>query len=194
MERTENDSLARAFTAVEDGDSRAAEQLVPLVYDELRKLAQYHMANEPVGHTLTATALVHEAYVRLVGDGPSEWNSRGHFFAAAARAMRRILVERARRNAQGKRGGGRMRVPLGDVAMVSSAPPEDLLELDLALGRLELRDSRKAEVVSLRYFAGLTVDETAAAMGVSPRLVNKEWTFARAWLMRELSGGEPAGD
>jgi RNA polymerase sigma factor (TIGR02999 family) len=187
MQESQEERIAQVLAAAEDGDFSAAEQLLPLVYEELRKLAHYHMANEPPGHTMTATALVHEAYVRLIGDGAPEWDGCGHFFAAAARAMRRILIERARRQGQIKRGGGRRRVPLGEVAVITEALPAELLELDGALTRLEDRDSRKSEVVNLRYFAGLTVEETARAMGISPRLVNKEWTFARAWLMRELS-------
>ncbi|MDY7108501.1 MAG: ECF-type sigma factor [Planctomycetota bacterium] len=177
-----------------DGGAGVSDDLLSLVYDELRKLAHFHMMNEPVGQTLTATALVHEAYLRLGGEPDERWDGRGHFYAAAAEAMRRILVERARRRGQRKRGGGHQRIPLGEVALINEAPTADVLALDEVLTKLEARDPRKGRVVTLRYFAGLTVQETAQAMGISPRLVNKEWTFARAWLRRELDDLAPSGD
>lgn len=179
--------VTQLLAAVNDGDSNASAKLLPLVYDELRKLAKARMAHEAVGQTLQPTALVHEAYLRLVGDTNVGWDNRGHFFAAAALAMRRILVERARSRNRIKRGGGRARVELTDGALVSEPPDDDLLVLDEALGRLEKYDKRKADVVMLRYFAGLSIEETAAALGVSPATVKNEWTFARAWLHREVA-------
>lgn len=177
---------AQPRPATEDnGQASTSDQLSQTVYDDLRRLARHRMEQELPGHTLTATALVHEAYLRLGDD--AQWDGPGHFFGAAARAMRQILVERARKRAKIKRGGDRVRVDLGDVAVVCEAPPADLIALDQALCQLEERDARKSEVVHLRYFAGLTVEKTAEAMGVSPRLVNKEWTFARAWLKQQLA-------
>ncbi|MBC7835400.1 MAG: sigma-70 family RNA polymerase sigma factor [Phycisphaerales bacterium] len=191
--------VTQLLVAASDGDSRAAAELLPLVYEELRKLARANMAKESGGgdgHTLQPTALVHEAYLRLVGQPDIKWDGRGHFFGAAARAMRRILVERARSRNRVKRGGGRGRMDLGDDALAVEPPSTDLLVLDEALDRLEKYDKRKAEVVMLRYFAGLSIEETSAALGVSPATVKNEWTFARAWLHRELNGeksGESAG-
>jgi RNA polymerase sigma factor (TIGR02999 family) len=184
--------VTQLLAAVSEGDSRASAKLLPLVYDELRKLAKARMAHEPTGQTLQPTALVHEAYLRLVGDTNVTWDNRGHFFAAAALAMRRILVERARSRNRIKRGGGRARVELTDGALVSEPPDDDLLILDEALERLEKYDKRKADVVMLRYFAGLSIEETAAALGVSPATVKNEWTFARAWLHREIGKSEGA--
>lgn len=183
-------NMTQMLAAAKDGDPLAAERLLPLVYDELRRLAYHRMNNEAPGQTLTATALVHEAYLRLVGDDDVHWDSRGHFFAAAATAMRRIMVERARKRGRAKHGGERQREVLGDVAILSRAPPADLLALDEALTKLERQDRRRNDVVLLRYFAGLTVEETARALGISPRTVKSEWSFARAWLHRELGGGE----
>jgi len=175
------------LVAVSGGDSHAAAQLLPLVYEELRKLAKARMSHEASGQTLEPTALVHEAYLRLLGDTNVEWDNRGHFFAAAALAMRRILVERARSRNRIKRGGGRGKVELTDAVLATEPPSEDLLVLDEALTRLEAYDKRKAEVVMLRYFAGLSIEDTAAALGVSPATVKNEWTFARAWLHREVA-------
>jgi RNA polymerase sigma factor (TIGR02999 family) len=172
------------------GNARAAEQLLPLVYDELRQLAAARLADEQPGQTLQATALVHEAYLRLVGGaGPQDWNSRGHFFAAAAEAMRRILVEAARRKGRHRHGGGRRRVDLADGCSLAEPPPDDdLLALDEALRRLEAEQPEAAAVVKLRYFAGLTADDAAAAVGVSLRTAHRHWAFARAWLLDALGG------
>lgn len=166
------------------------ERLVPVVYDELRVLAAAQLRGERADHSLQPTALVHEAYVRLAADDRTPWQDRGHFFRAAARAMRRILIEHARRRRRKKRGGGRRRVSLGAIEASSWDEPEDLLALDEALRRLERRDPRSAEVVQLRYFGGFSVPETAEALGVSERTVNREWTFARAWLRAALEQGE----
>ncbi|MCP9874702.1 ECF-type sigma factor [Synechococcus sp. Cruz CV-v-12] len=184
------------------GDSNAAADLLPLIYEELRKLAASNMNKEDgrgAGHTLQPTALVHEAYMRLLGpegDGASGWNSRGHFFGAAAIAMRRILIERARGRGRVKRGGDRTRVDLNDDA-VAGAPDSDtrsdeLLALDEALTRLEALDGRKARVVMLRYFAGLSIEQTAAALEVSIATVKTDWAFARAWLSREIEKAQEA--
>jgi len=179
--------VSRILKAIESGDSGRSEQLLPLVYQELRALAQSMMANEPRGHTLQATALVHEAYLRLVGGNEAGWDNRAHFFAAAAKAMRRILVERARRVAGPKRGGGRKRLTLEGVDLHFDADPADILALDEALDRLAIHDERLAKVVNLRYFAGLTEAETARALGMSERTIRRDWTFARAWLYKHLS-------
>ena len=179
--------VTQILAAVEAGDPKAAADLLPLVYDELRKLAAARMAAEAPGHTLDATALVHEAYARLVGDGPArDWGGRGHFFAAAAEAMRRILVEAARRKGRARHGGGRRRVELTDIP--AAVPDEDLLALDEALGRLAVRDPVRADLVKLRYFAGLTVPQAAAALGISVATAERYWAFARAWLFAELNG------
>ena len=172
------------------GDGRAAEKLLPLVYDELRRLAAQKLLQETPGQTLQATALVHEAYIRLVdAEQTDHWNGRGHFFAAAAEAMRRILVEQARRRAAVKHGGGVEREAVEPNLIVAPDPSADLLALDEALERLAAADSEAAEVVKLRYFAGLTIPQAAEALGVSPRKVDFLWSFARAWLRRELEGG-----
>ncbi|MGH7129782.1 MAG: ECF-type sigma factor [Planctomycetaceae bacterium] len=181
--------VTRILSAVEQGDSQAAEELLPHVYDELRKLAAAKLARESPDQTLQATALVHEAWLRLVDvDQAQHWNSRGHFFAAAAEAMRRILVENARRQSRLKHGGGRVREEL---AASNAAAPEDsdeLLALDEALGRLAVEDPVSAELVKLRYFAGLTIRQAAEVLGVSPRKADFLWAFARAWLRREIAG------
>jgi RNA polymerase sigma factor (TIGR02999 family) len=178
------------LTAIEQGDPHAASQLLPLVYEELRRLAGRKLAREQPGQTLEATALVHEAYLRLVGEDPrAHWDGRGHFFAAAAEAMRRILVEGARRKHSLERGGGRSRQALDEAQLAAPQPQEDLLALDEALDRLAARDPVKAQLVQLRYFAGLTVEEAARALGISPTTAERYWTYARAWLRREMSGG-----
>ena len=175
------------------GGERAAAELLPLLYDELRALARQRMGKEAQPQTLQATALVHEAYLRLVGDRDPMWQGRAHFFAAAARAMRRILVERARARGRLKRGGDRGRTGLDDVAAIESEPSADLVALDEALDRLQAHDKRKSEVVMLRHFAGLSLEETAAALDVSLATVKSDWTYAKAWLHRELTRGG-AGD
>jgi RNA polymerase sigma factor (TIGR02999 family) len=176
------------LSAIDQGDPHAARQLLPLVYDELRKLAADKIASERPGQTLQATALVHEAYLRLVDVKQAQrWNSRGHFFAAAAEAMRRILVEQARRKGRLKHGRGRQRVDLESGCLVSAAPSTDLLALDEALSRLAETEPAKAELVKLRFFAGLTMPEAAAALEVSLATAERYWTFARSWLYAELA-------
>lgn len=174
------------------GIAGASAELLPLVYEELRRLARARMAHERPGHTLTPTALVHEAYLRLVGDSELTWANRAHFFAAAAEAMRRILIERARRAARVKHGGGHLRVTLDEALMGQEAASDDFLALDEALDRLETQDAAMAAVVKLHQFAGLSLEETAAALGTSERTVSRRWTAARAWLKRELSRGRSA--
>ena len=183
--------VTQILEQIESGDPVAAEQLLPLVYDELRKLAAAKMSQESPDHTLQATALVHEAYVRLVDiDRAQRWKSRGHFFAAAAEAMRRILVENARRKNRIKRGGDLTRKELGDFPFNEAEVHEDLLELDAALDRLKAEDARAVELVQLRYFGGLSIPEAAAMLGISPRTADRLWAYARAWLHREISGRE----
>ena len=180
--------VTRILSSIEAGDPDAAAQLLPLVYDKLRELAAHKMAQERPGQTLQATALVHEAYVRLVDvEQAKSWDSRGHFFAAAAEAMRRILIEEARRKKSLKRGGDFVRVELDDVAPGrDSSASDDLLSLDEALTKLADVDAAAAELVQLRYFAGLTVQEAADALGISARTAKRNWAFARAWLQREI--------
>jgi RNA polymerase sigma factor (TIGR02999 family) len=176
------------LSVIKRGDTLAADQLLPVVYDELRKLAAVKMSDERPDQTLQATALVHEAFIRLVkGDNPQEWNSRGHFFAAAAEAMRRILVENARRKQRLKHGGDRERDAAELVDIQAPEPREDLIALDAALNRLAMEDREAAELVQLRYFARLTLAEAAQAMGISSRTADRTWAFAKAWLHRELS-------
>jgi len=180
--------VTRILSAIEQGDPQAAEQLLPLVYDELRRLATAKMAHEKPGQTLQATALVHEAYLRLVDQEQAQhWNSRGHFLAAAAEAMRRILVESARRKSRLKHGREHARVDLDSGCQVTAAPSLDLLALDEALSRLAEIEPAKAELVKLRYFAGLTMPEAAAALDVSLATAERYWTFARSWLYAELA-------
>jgi RNA polymerase sigma factor (TIGR02999 family) len=176
------------LSAIEQGDPQAAEQLLPLVYEELRRLAARKLAHEKPGQTLQATALVHEAYVRLVDvDEAQHWNSRGHFFAAAAEAMRRILVDQARRKQADKHGGGRLRVELPVDLAVPEARAEDLVALDEALSRLERHDPDAAQLVKLRYFAGLSHQDAAEALGISRGAADRLWALSRAWLFRQLS-------
>ena len=183
--------VTRILSAIEHGDTRAAEQLLPLVYDELRKLAAQKLAQEKPGQTLQATALVHEAYLRLVGDERArDWDSRGHFFAAAAEAMRRILVEQARRKKALRRGGRAVGHALREDDRVSAPVSEEVLDLDEALKKLEAVNQHAAQVVKLRVFAGMTLEESARALGVSTRTAARSWTYARAWLSRELAEGE----
>jgi RNA polymerase sigma factor (TIGR02999 family) len=186
--------VTRILAALEQGDPQAAGQLLPLVYDELRRLAAKKLAGEKPGQTLQATALVHEAYLRLVGAGNEQhWDSRGHFFAAAAEAMRRILVEAARHKRSLKRGGGRVREEFDEVLLAAPEPVEDLLALDEALEKLGARDPVKAELVKLRYFAGLTIEEAAAALNISSATAKRYWTYARTWLYQEITGDRGQG-
>jgi RNA polymerase sigma factor (TIGR02999 family) len=182
--------------AIEQGDPQAASQLLPLLYEELRRLAAQKLAQEKPGQTLEPTALVHEAYLRLVGEPAASaagsgqrWDSRGHFFAAAAEAMRRILVENVRRKRSLKRGGNRLRQDLEEDLAVVPEPREDLLALDEALDKLAAHDPRKAQLVQLRYFAGLTIEEAAQTLGISSTTAERDWTYTRAWLQREIGGG-----
>jgi RNA polymerase sigma factor (TIGR02999 family) len=184
--------VTRILSAIDQGDPHAAQQLLPLVYDELRRLAAHKMAQEAPGQTLQATALVHEAYLRLVDvDRAQHWNSRGHFFAAAAEAMRRILVENARHKTSLKRGGPRARQPLDEETLVAPPVPDEILALDEGLSLLAATDAQAAELVKLRYFAGLTLKEAAEVLGISPRTADFLWAFARAWLLRKLEGEGP---
>lgn len=179
--------ITRALAEVSEGRKSASEELLPLVYEELRRLAHHRLAGERGVMTLPATALVHEAYLRLVADCADDWDSRGHFFAAAAVAMRRVAVEYARAARRRKRGGDLKRVTLDTLPEEEAVSGPDLIDLDRALAQLEARDPEMAQVVNLRYFAGLTVEETARALGLSPRTVNRHWTAARAWLNRMLA-------
>jgi RNA polymerase sigma factor (TIGR02999 family) len=180
--------VTRILAAIEQGDAQAAAQLWPLVYDELRGLAAHQLAHEKPGQTLDATALVHEAYLRLVGrEENRSFRDRGHFFAAAAAAMRRILIDNARRKQAQKRGGGARREPLPDVA--APEPDDELLALDEALERLAARDPQKARLVELRYFGGLTGEQAAEVLGISPTTADRHWAYARAWLQAEVRGG-----
>jgi RNA polymerase sigma factor (TIGR02999 family) len=174
------------LASIEQGDPLAAAQLLPLVYEELRQLAAGQMAREKPGQTLDATALVHEAFLRLVGD--QHFDNRRHFFAAAAEAMRRILVESARLKQRQKRGGGRKRIDLDDVSIAAPEPNERLLALDEALERLAAVEPQKAELVKLRSFAGLSLDAAASLLGISPSTADRWWAYARAWLLRSLGG------
>ena len=182
--------VTRVLCAYEQGDPKAAAELLPLVYDELRRLAARKLAHEVPGRTLDATALVHEAYLRLVDtDKVQEWNSRGHFFAAAAEAMRRILVERARHKRSLKAGGDRRRENMAEVELAVPGPDIDLLALNEALDRLEGQDQRAATLVKLRFFAGLTIEQAAQALGISTTTAENDWTYARCWLRLEIEGG-----
>ena len=181
--------VTRILSQIESGDPAAAERLLPLVYEELRTLAAARLAQEKPGQTLQATALVHEAYLRLVGDVEQHWDSGGHFFAAAAESMRRILVEAARRKKRLKRGGNLIRrdLPMEDVAAIE--PREDLLALDAALDKLAATDRTAADLVQLRYFTGLTIADAARILNIPRRTADRRWSYARAWLHRELLGG-----
>ncbi len=191
--------VTRILSAIEQGDPQASEKLLPLVYEELRKLAAQRLAQEAPGQTLQPTALVHEAYLRLVGPPPQSppsqggeagvhWNSRGHFFAAAAEAMRRILIENARRKGRPKHGGDRARIDLDAVEIAAPQISDDLLNLDDALTQLAAADPPAAQLVTLRYFAGLTIKEAAKVLGISPRAADFLWAYARAWLLKKIQG------
>ena len=181
--------VTKILEQIEQGDTAAAAELLPLVYTELRRLAGYRLKREKAGQTLQATALVHEAYIRLVGNAEIKWDGRSHFFAAAAEAMRRILVDHARRRQSVKHGGGFERHGLVDEVDIKLVDVDQLLDLDAALTKLTTEDPEMAKLVELRYFAGLSVEETAKALRVSPRTVKRNWAYARAWLGRELNGG-----
>jgi RNA polymerase sigma factor (TIGR02999 family) len=183
-------NVTRLLSDVAGGNSSAADELLPLVYDQLRAVAQQRMGGERPGHTLQATALVHEAFLRLVGPRELPWHSQAHFYAAAAEAMRRILVDHARTRKREKRGGSRSRVALNVVDLAASEDCEEILALDEAFRRLEQQEPEMAAVVRLRFYAGLSVDQTAEALDLSPRTVDRRWKFARAWLFRELSDDE----
>lgn len=178
--------VTRILNAAQAGDPKATEELLPLVYDELRRLAGHKMSGESSGHTLQATALVHEAWLRLAGSNQSGWENRAHFFAAAAESMRRILVEHARRRLSQKRGGGAAHDELDESSIVLTAPPDELLAVNDALDKLKQEDPAAAELVKLRYFVGMTMDEAASAMGLAKRTAEGIWTFAKAWLGREI--------
>ena len=181
--------VTRILNAIEQGDAKAANELLPLVYEELRRLAAQKMSQELPGQTLQATALVNEAYVRLVGQEGQDWSSRTHFFNAAAQAMRRILIDNARRKQRLKHGGGRQKIDLQDIEPAIEVPSDDLIALDEALTRLAQKDRVKADLVKLRYFAGLTLDQAADLLGLSERTAKRYWAHARAWLYRQISEG-----
>jgi RNA polymerase sigma factor (TIGR02999 family) len=189
MPEPKTQSVTRVLRAAAEGDPQAARDLLPLVYDELRSLARARLRQLPPGQTLQPTALVHEAYLRVAGSEDPGWDGRGHFFGAAARAMRDILVEQARRKLAKKRGGDRRRVPAEQAEPAFEPPSSDILAVDEAVKRLEADDPRKGQIVNLRYFARLTTAETARALGVSIGTVEREWRYIRAWLQRELSDG-----
>lgn len=187
MQGAPSTNVTQLLDAAASGDAQAANRLLPLVYDELRRLAVQRLAYEKHGHSFQATALVHEAYLRLVGNEPDRpWNSRGHFFGAAAEAMRRILVENARRKRAIKHGGERAQEELHDDLVAAPEPREDLLALDDALNKLAKTNNEAAELVELRYFAGLTLPDAAESMGIAPRTAGRLWAYARAWLRREV--------
>ena len=180
-------AVTRILSAIEQGETQATDELLPLVYEELRSLAAQRLSQESPGQTLQATALVHEAYLRLLGPEVQTWKSRGHFFGAAAEAMRRILVDNARRKQRLKRGGDQQRVELCAADLAADGLSEDLIALDEALSKLAEMDQAKAELVKLRYFAGLTVEQAAQALGVSETTAKEHWRFARAWLFRKIT-------
>lgn len=182
--------VTHILSNIEAGDPSAAEQLLPLVYEELRKLAAAKLARENPGQTLQATALVHEAYLRLVGDEAKQWNSRGHFFGAAAEAMRRILVENARSKGRDKRGGDWRRVDFEDLDLSTSVTPDQLLSMNEAMDRLSAEDQLAADLVKLKYFAGLGLTQAASALGISIATAYRHWAFARAWLSCDLTQDE----
>lgn len=183
------EDVTQVLAQLRDGDQRAADKLLPMVYDEFRALARHYLGQERANHTLQPTALVHEAYLKLVDQTRVDWQGKSHFFAVAAQAMRRILVDHARSRQRDKRGGGRARVALDEAVALSPQKDEDVLALDEALERLGKLDPRQAKVVELRFFGGMSVEEVAQALGVSKRTVEGDWTFARAWLARELRQG-----
>ena len=181
--------VTRILTAIEQGDAQAADELLPLVYEELRRLAAQKMSHEQPGQTLQATALVHEAYIRLVGSEARDWSGRTHFFAAAAEAMRRILIENARRKHRLKHGGYRQKIDLDDACIVIEGPSEDIIALDEALVKLALEDPVKADLVKLRYFAGLTIEQSGGILNISRAIADRYWSYSRAWLFDEINKG-----
>ncbi len=178
--------ITQVLQAIGRGEKRASEDLLPLVYDELRKLAAVRMAGEQAGQTLQATALVHEAWLRLVADGERTWQNRAHFFGAAAEAMRRILIENARRKSRLKHGGGQERVNLEDLELAETSPDEKVLLIDEALQELQARDPERAHIVVLKFFGGLTNQEVAESLGIGERTVERQWAYAKAWLFRKI--------
>jgi len=181
--------VTRLLESIESGDAKAAEELLPRVYQELRQLAARKMANEPAGQTLQPTALVHEAWLRLTGGEPRQWNGRAHFFGAAAEAMRRILIESARRKRALRRGGGQQRLDVQEIEIAAESKDDELLAVNEALERFAAVDKQKAELVKLRYFVGLTLDEAAEILGISAPTAKRWWSYARAWLYHETQGG-----
>ena len=181
--------VTRILNAIEQGDAKAADELLPLVYEELRRLAGLKMSREPPGQTLQATALVHEAYIRLVGAENQNWSSRGHFFAATAESMRRILIENARRKQRRKHGGGHQRVELDNADVAIEGSSTDIIALDEALAKLAEEDAIKADLVKLRYFAGLTIEQAAKILQISHATAERYWSYARAWLFHEINKG-----
>jgi RNA polymerase sigma factor (TIGR02999 family) len=182
--------VTKILAAVGKGDPRAGEELLPLVYEELRRLATWKMAHEVPGQTLQPTALVHEAWLRLVGHGNEQWAGRAHFFAAAAEAMRRILIERARRKHAARHGGGQQRVELEEIGLAAPQPEDQLLAVNDALDKLAASHPAEADLVKLRYFVGMTIEEAADALGISPRTAKYYWTHARAWLFQEVQASD----
>jgi RNA polymerase sigma factor (TIGR02999 family) len=185
-----SEQVTQILEAVKAGDERAAEQLLPLVYEELRRLAAARMSHEAPGQTLQPTALVHEAWLRLVGSGTKDWNSRGHFFGAAAEAMRRILIDRARKRHRERHGHGLVRIDLSQLDVAITTDDALLLRVDEALGKLEAEAPERAKLVKLRFFTGLSISEAAEAMGIATATANRYWAFARAWLLAELQANE----
>jgi RNA polymerase sigma factor (TIGR02999 family) len=186
---SEMSEVTRILEAIERGEPKAADQLLPVVYDELRRIAAYKMAGEAAGHTLQPTALVHEAWLRLAGGNAARWQNRAHFFGAAAEAMRRILVEHARRKQSQKRGGGAERQELHESHIILAAPADEVLAVHEALEQLAVEDPQAAELVKLRYFVGMTMEEAATTLGLPKRTAESIWTYARAWLSRALRRG-----
>jgi RNA polymerase sigma-70 factor, ECF subfamily len=182
-------NVTQMLAALKSGDREALDQLIPVVYDELRRMAARHLRRERAGHTLQTTALIHETYLKLVDQRVAEWQGRAHFFGVASQLMRRILVDHARAHDAEKRGGGGERVPLEDVVLLYEDRGVNLAALDEALTKLEAFDPRQAKIVEMRYFGGLTIEETAEALGVSPATVKNDWGIAKAWLLREISRG-----
>jgi RNA polymerase sigma factor (TIGR02999 family) len=178
--------VTQILTAIEQGDVKAADKLLPLVYEELCRLAAKKMSRESPGQTLQPTALVHEAYIRLVGSEAQNWKSRTHFFSAATEAMRRILIDNARRKQRLKRGGGQEEIDLENAEIAMETPSEEMIALDEALAKLESTDKQKADLVKLRYFAGLTLDQAAGILGLSKSMAKRHWTYIRAWLYRQI--------